>query len=79
MERLINDIIDNSKNIKYPFEFIAPSKNKYIIFNIDKHFITFKSGLLSKKEKCNIDFWSRPFLEDLLKRIQDVKYDNNNR
>jgi hypothetical protein len=73
MERLINEIINNSKNIEYPFEFIAPSKSKYIVFNIDKHFITYKLGLLSKKEKCNINFWSKSFLEDLLKRIQNIK------
>lgn len=73
MERLINEIINNSKNIKYPFEFIAPSKNKYIIFNINKHFITYKLGLLSKKEKCDFKFWSKSFLENLLKRIQNIK------
>lgn len=73
MERLINKIVDNSKNIKYPFEFVAPSNNKYIIFNIDEYFITYQLEFLRKKEKCNINFWSKPFLEDLLKRIQDIK------
>lgn len=73
MERLINEIINNSKNIKYPFEFIAPSKNKYIIFNINEHFITYKFGRLSKKAKCDIKFWSKSFLENLLKRIQNIK------
>jgi hypothetical protein len=72
MERLINEIINNSKDIKYPFEFIAPSRHKYIIFNINEY-ITYKLGDLSKKEKCNIEFWSKSFLENLLKRIQDIK------
>ena len=73
MERLINEIVNNSKDIKYPFEFVAPSNNKYIIFNIDKNGITYQLSFLRKKEQCNINFWSKPFLEDLLKRIQMIK------
>ena len=72
MERLINEIINNSKNIKYPFELIAPSKNKYIILDIDEHFITYKLRVLGKKETCNFNMWSKPFLKLLLNKIQEI-------